>query len=105
EMIISNAGGATMTYQPNIDIDNSVYGNMPFQNIPWVLYGGANDPNPERDGIPAMARTKDWIESHGADVRLFIQDEDGDHGGFHMDSENVNAALDIYEDIKNDILP
>ncbi len=98
-MIISNAGGAAENFQPNIDIENGMFGAMPFQDIPWVLYGGAMDPNPDRDGIPAMIRTETWIEALGADVKLFIQDENRGHGGFHTNPDNANMALDVYEDI------
>ncbi len=98
-MIISNAGRANKNYPTNIEIENGAFGAMPFQDIPWVLYGGADDPNPDESGIPGMTETKTWIEALGADVKLFIADEDGGHGGFHMNPDNVNMALDVYEDI------
>jgi hypothetical protein len=57
------------------------------------MYCGEKDPEPNRDGCPAMTAAKSWVTQYGASVKLLIDDPVGDHTGFMTNSANVNAAL------------
>lgn len=94
-LIISNSGGAAADYPPNAEILQGRQGPQPFQGAHWVMYCGEKDPNPERDGCPAMRAARDFVTQYGATVELLIDDPAGDHGGFHRNADNVNAALDV----------
>lgn len=98
-MVLSNAGGAAEDFPINRDITQGRFGENPFGDLPWALYAGAKDPNPDRDGVTAMERTKSWLEKNGARVVLFIKDTSGDHGGFHRNPANIAQALDAFEKI------
>ena len=43
-----------------------------------------------------MTGTQGWLTAHGAVVDVFIQDPTGTHGGFHMNSANVDSILNYY---------
>lgn len=90
--VVANAGGMAADYPANRDIDAGRKGPRPYGGTRWWLYCGGGDPNPERDGCPAMRRTRDWLERLGASAML-KEDAGGDHGGFHRRSENVEQAL------------
>ncbi len=96
-LVLSNAGGAAQDFPINREITQGRFGPRPFDGIPWVLYAAAGDPNPDRDGIPAMERTRAWLESNGARVILFIKDSAGDHGGFHRNAANIAKVLDQFD--------
>jgi hypothetical protein len=36
---------------------------------------------------------RDWVTGYGATVQLFIDDPNGDHGGFMLNAANVESAL------------
>lgn len=95
-LTISNSGGATRNFPINQSIDNGEFGAQPFANTHWVMVCGMNDPNPDRDGCPAMRATRDWVAQYGGTVDLLIEDPNGDHGAFHRNPDNVNAALDAF---------
>lgn len=95
-LTIANAGGASQDYPPNVDIANGKFGLTPFTGIHWVLFCGGRDSNPERDGCPAMHRSRDWVTQLGGTVDLFIEDVNAGHGGFHMTPAHVNEALDVF---------
>ncbi len=96
-LIIANAGGASVDFPINQDIDRGRFGPTPFSGTHWILFCGEKDPHPERDGREAMARTKEWIEAKGGIVDLFIQDATAGHGGFHRNPANAAKALDFFE--------
>ncbi|MEK7439512.1 MAG: hypothetical protein AABZ78_01825, partial [Chloroflexota bacterium] len=58
---------------------------------------GMKDPNPDRDGCTGMDEARKWVMGYGGTVDLFIQDPNGDHGAFHRNPNNVNAALDVFD--------
>lgn len=91
--VISNAGGASLDYFPNRQIDLGMMGSRVFEGTDWVLYCGGQDPEPERDGCPAMNRTKGWIQKHGGRVVLFLKDLTAGHGGFHRNPRRIDEAL------------
>lgn len=99
-LTIANAGGAAEDFPPNRDICEGRFGPQPFQDVHWVLYAGGKDPHPERDGIPAMERTRAFVARYGGKVDLFIQDPHGEHGGFHRTPQHVEKALDLFDQLR-----
>lgn len=95
-LTIANAGRPGPDFPANAEIDKGAFGKRPFAGTYWVTFAGAKDPNPERDGIAGMRYAKEWIEKHGGEVYLAIEDDEGDHGGFHRNKKNVDAALDVF---------
>ena len=94
--VIANAGGMAPDFPINRDIESGRFGARPFSGTRWWLYCGAGDPNPERDGCPAMRRTRNWLAGRGAAAEL-TEDAGGDHGGFHRRAPNVEQALDWFQ--------
>ena len=95
-MAIANAGGASADFPPNVAISGGTYGYNVFSGTYWTMYCGGRDPNPDRDGCPAMRRTAAWVGRYGGLVDLFLEDPEGGHGGFQQSSARLNAALDIF---------
>ncbi|MBI3914158.1 MAG: hypothetical protein HY327_08250 [Chloroflexi bacterium] len=100
-MTIANAGKASPDFPPNTDISAGRYGGDIFAGTHWVMYCGEKDPNPERDGCIGMRDARAWVQKFGGTVDLLIEDPEGDHGGFHRNAKNVNAALDVFQKIIN----
>lgn len=92
---LSNSGQADPGYPLYGQIDAGDFGTNVFAGENWMLYCGALDTNPQTD-CAAMTNTQNWLTGQGADVDLFIQDPNGTHGGFHLDTANVALALDEY---------
>lgn len=97
--IVANAGGMSADFPMNREIGSGRFGAEPFAGTRWWLYCGAGDPNPERDGCPAMRRSQRWLRDKGAQAEL-TADADGDHGGFHRRGQNVERALDWFLEAK-----
>ena len=95
-LVLSNAGGVATNYPPNQQIVAGVYGPQPFAGMNWAMYCGRLDPDPNVNGCPAMSAARDWVSQYGASVLLFIDDANGDHGGFMLNPANVEAALASY---------
>ncbi|MFH2104088.1 MAG: hypothetical protein ABIJ39_12120 [Chloroflexota bacterium] len=95
-MTIANAGGANLDFSANQQISSGAFGSLPFLATHWFLYCGMQDPNPDRDGCPAMQRTQEWLTGLGGTVDSFIQDPSGGHDGFLTDPENIRAALSAF---------
>lgn len=93
--VIANAGGMAPDFPANRDIDSGRLGATPYAGTRWWLYCGGGDPNPDRDGCPAMRRTRDWLSQRGAEAQL-TEDTAGDHGGFHRNPRNVEQALEWF---------
>lgn len=81
-MILANAGGAAADFPPNIRISGGQYGYGVFGGTYWMMFCGGRDPNPERDGCPAMRRAEEWVGRYGGVVDLFIEDREAGHGVF-----------------------
>jgi len=94
---LANAGKAGTDFPINRDIQQGKFGPQPFQDSHWILYAGGCDPNPKRDGIPGMRETAEWIKNLGGTIDLFLEDRQSDHGGFHRNPKNVDAALDRFQ--------
>lgn len=95
-LTISNAGKPGLDFPINGDIVNGKFGDQPFAGAHWVMVCGMHDPHPDRDGCDGMREARDWVIQYGATVDLLIEDPNGDHGAFHMNPDNVNAALDVF---------
>ncbi len=95
-MILANSGGASADFPPNAAISQGRQGYNVFSGTYWSLFCGGADPNPDRDGCPAMRRTADWIDLYGGVVELFIEDQAAGHGGFHMSPAHIREALDAF---------
>ncbi|MBI3828025.1 MAG: hypothetical protein HY291_00820 [Planctomycetes bacterium] len=96
-LTIANSGKASPDFPVNKDIDQGVFGAKPFDGTHWVLYAGAADPHPDRDGVAGMREARDWVTKHGGTVERLIEDPQGGHGGFHRNPENMRTALDVFE--------
>lgn len=91
---LANAGKIQANFPENIPLmrgDNTI-----LTNTHWMLYCNMQDKNPGRDGCQGMQETKNWLISHGATIDLFIQDPNGDHGGFHRNPENIEKVLKAF---------
>jgi predicted esterase len=93
--VLANAGGMSADFRMNREIESGRFGATPFAGTRWWSYCGASDPNPERDGCPAMRRSQKWLQDRGAKADL-TEDTSGDHGGFHRRAQNVERALDWF---------
>jgi hypothetical protein len=99
-MAIANAGGVGLDFPSNVDIERGKFGAQPFAGTQWILVCGRNDPNPDRDGCGGMSKARTWLEKYGGTIVLFLEDPNGDHGTFHRNPANVNAALDAFVQFK-----
>ena len=62
------------------------------------MFCGGADPNPERDGCPAMRRSGEWVDLFGGVVDLFIEDKEAGHGGFHQNpAVHSRGSLDAFK--------
>jgi hypothetical protein len=93
---VANAGGAAADFPANDLLNRGVFGRTPLAGSNWALFCGGKDPNPERDGCPAMARARTWVQKLGGSVPLFIQDPKAGHGGFHRTPVHVDSALNLF---------
>ena len=95
-LVLSNAGTAATGYPPNQQIAAGAFGPTPFGGMKWAMYCGEKDPDPTINGCIGMRAAKDWVVRYGATMLLFIDDPTGDHGGFMLNSANVETALATY---------
>ncbi len=93
---ISNAGSAEPMYPLYNAINMGVYGPTPFLGKRWALYCGELDSAFTLSGCLGMTNTQNWLTAKGATVDIFIQDPGGTHGGFHLNSANVDSIMDDY---------
>lgn len=100
-LCVANAGGLSPDYPPNQQLMQGAFGPRPLQSSRWITVAGHNDPNPNRDGIPAMQATGRWLQQQGAQLLEQIEDPALGHGAFHQSRENVRRVLDHFEKILN----
>lgn len=100
-LFVANAGKAELDFPPNVAIEQGKLGEKPFTGTHWVTYAGAKDnrPNPRETSkeIVGMRATAEWIKKHGGTIDLAIEDKEGGHGGFHLNPDNIRAALDCFK--------
>jgi len=88
DAVISVSGG----YREEFPIHTSGVDDLEiFNQLPWVMACGANDPNPNRNGCPAMEYSKTVVLHGGANVIALINDQDGDHFSFFRSNYNYPA--------------
>jgi hypothetical protein len=98
-LIIANAGRPNSDYPPTRQIEEGRFGGNPLQGTRWVTFAGGKDPNPNRDGIEGMREAQSWIQKYGGQIELAIEDPEAEHGGFHRNPKNTNAALDVFDQL------
>jgi uncharacterized protein (TIGR03437 family) len=96
---LANAGGASTDYPLYLEVTGGRYGATPFAGMRWATFCGGLDPNPDRDGCPAMRRTADFIEQYGGAVDLAIEDQTKGHGGFHQTPSYLDLALTAFDSV------
>ncbi len=93
---VASSGGVAPDYPPTRAIPAGAYGDRPLRGTRWVTAAGARDPNPERDGIPGMRRTAEWLREQGATVVLAIEDVREGHGALQRNPANARAVLNLF---------
>lgn len=94
--ILVNAGGASLDYSPTDSVNTGVFGAQPFEGTLWITGCGLKNPEPEKDGCPAMERTARWIESKGGKVAMQLQGENSERGAFQNNSDNMAKVLNWF---------
>ena len=92
-LTLANAGGASVDYPYYQQVLAGQYGAKPFTGARFATYCGGLDPNPDRDGCPAMRRTADFIKSYGGTVELAIEESNAGHGGFQQSAAQMDSAV------------
>lgn len=95
-LCVASSGGVAVDYPPTRAILDGTYGTRPLQSTRWVTAAGATDENPERDGIPAMRRTAEWLAQQGAVVADAIEDPLEGHGALMRNPANTQRLLDLF---------
>jgi hypothetical protein len=92
-LYVASSGGVALDYPPTLEILAGRYGPRPLSATPWVTACGARDPNPDRDGCPAMRRTGQWLKEQGATLLDAIEDPQFGHGALQLNPRNVARLL------------
>jgi hypothetical protein len=95
-LVVASSGGVATDFPPTRAILEGAFGDRPLRGTRWITVAGARDPEPERDGIPAMRRTSAWLEAQGATVIERIEDPREGHGALQRNAANARHALDIF---------
>lgn len=99
-LTVANAGGAMMDYPPTREINEGRFGEKPFTGTRWITVCGYYDPNPQRDGCPAMRLAANWLAAMGGDVVLALEDDHQGHGALHRNPANAEKVLDTFLAVK-----
>ena len=94
--VVANAGGAAPDYPPTRRLMEGAYGDRPYAGQRWITACSARDPDPDRDGCPAMQSAASLVRKLGGDVVLAIADAQGGHGAFHRNPANVERVLALF---------
>ncbi len=95
-LVVASSGGVAADFPPTRAILAGAFGDRPLRGTRWVTAAGAHDPEPDRDGIPAMRRTAAWLEEQGATVIERIEDPTEGHGALQRNVANARRVLDIF---------
>jgi hypothetical protein len=98
---VASSGGVAVDYPPTRAILEGAFGNRPLAGTRWITAAGARDQEPERDGIPAMRRTANWLREQGATVVMSIEDANEGHGALQTNSANARQVLDQFQSMPN----
>lgn len=94
--IMSNAGKPDSLY-PFYTSINAGSNHSFCKGKKWAMYCGGLDPNPGRDGCPAMNSAKaNWVAANGGTVGLFIQDPNLGHSGFMDTPLYIDSLIKFY---------
>ena len=96
DLVVASSGGVSEGYPPTRDLLLGKFGPRPLQGTRWVTAAGAQDENPERDGIPAMRRTAEWLRDQGAVVVDTIEVAEEGHGALQRSSKAMNRLLKLF---------
>lgn len=96
DLIVANSSGMQPDYPPTRALLDGRFGQQPLAGTRWVTVCGAHDPNPQRDGCPAMRETAQALKQLNATVVMTIEDQNAGHGALHSNPVNANALLDFY---------
>ncbi|MDX2030380.1 MAG: hypothetical protein SF339_06910 [Blastocatellia bacterium] len=96
-LTLANAGGASTNYPFYLDVTAGKYGATPFTGARFATFCGGRDPNPDRDGCPAMRRTAEFLRQYGGAVDLTIEDPNLGHGGFHQTPAYMDRAVTAFD--------
>ena len=97
KLVVADAGGIRPESPVYQDISSGRYGQIILAGTRWVLFCGGRDPAPERDGCPAMRRTRDWLQTYGGRIDRLIEDPASGHDGFRRSPAHVNTVLDLFD--------
>ena len=95
-LLVASSGGVAMDFPPTRALVAGTFGDRPLRGTRWITVAGARDPEPERDGIPAMRRTSAWLESQGATVIERIEDPVEGHGALQRNPANARRVVDLF---------
>lgn len=95
-LAVASSGGVALDYPPTRAILDGGYGKRPLEGTRWITAAGARDPHPDRDGIPGMKRTADWLKEQGAVVVDSIEDPNEGHGALKRNPKNAQRVLDLF---------
>ncbi|TAJ81187.1 MAG: hypothetical protein EPO42_02690 [Gallionellaceae bacterium] len=92
----ASSGGVGLDYPPTRAILEGKFGDHPLKGTRWITVAGAQDSNPDRDGIPGMRRTAAWLKEQGATVIETIEYPKEGHGALMLNPKNVRHVLDLF---------
>jgi hypothetical protein len=95
---VASSGGVGLDYPPTQAILEGRFGDHPLRGTRWITVAGAQDSNPDRDGIAGMRRTAEWLKEQGATVIESIEDPKEGHGALMRNDKNVQLVLDLFLD-------
>jgi uncharacterized protein (TIGR03437 family) len=98
-LTLANSGGASIDYPFYLDVKAGKYGSSPFAGARFATFCGGQDPNPDRDGCPAMRRTADFIRQYGGSVDVTIEDATVGHGGFHQTAAHMEKMVTAFDTV------
>ena len=93
DLIVASSGAVSETYPPTRQILEGHFGVRPLAGTRWITVAGGQDPNPDRDGVPAMQRSAHWLKQQGAVVVESIEVADSGHGALHLSKQAMERLL------------
>ncbi len=95
-LAVASSGGVGLDYPPTRALLAGEYGDRPLNGTRWITAAGVRDPQPDRDGIPGMKRTAEWLKEQGATVVFSIEDNTSGHGALVVNPRNAKRVLDEF---------
>lgn len=93
DLIVASSGSVSEDYPPTRELLQGAYGPHPLTGTRWITVAGGQDPNPQRDGIPAMRYSAEWLRNQGATVVESIEVGSAGHGALHRSPEAMARLL------------